>query len=291
MESIGFKLRRARLSQDLTLGDINASTRIPVRILQAIESDQPERISGAAFYKSFVRQFAEEVKLDYQEIAAEVQAIVAAMTPEPHGAVVTTHYAPRSLAIRSFRSGRLHSGLTFASFVAVLAGCSYLYSAWQKSGATWNDVASNVESAITSAVGKSSASPDNEQTSSSPPDSRQSGRQSQNPTVVPNGAGKQGDFLIQLSALERTWLSIVADGKQAFAGFLERAQTKTLQGRDIARIRTGNAGAVSVVFNGKDLGPLGPRGQARVAVFTKHGYEVLKPPDHVAVAEIILTGE
>src|SRR5690242_13790363 len=117
MESVGQKLRRARLSHNLSLGDIHTSTRIPVRILEAIENDQPERLNGAAFYKSFVRQFAAEVQIDYAEIAPAVQAIVAVALPEHHGPAVTTHYAPRSVAIRSFRSGRLHSLLTFASFV------------------------------------------------------------------------------------------------------------------------------------------------------------------------------
>jgi hypothetical protein len=81
---------------------------------------------------------------------------------------------------------------------------------------------------------------------------------------------------IELSAVERAWLSISADGKTTYTGVLDPAQTKVLEGKDSARIRTANAGGVNIVFNGRSLGPLGRRGQARTFVFTKKGYEVVR---------------
>jgi hypothetical protein len=53
-------------------------------------------------------------------------------------------------------------------------------------------------------------------------------------------------------------------------------QTKSFNGKDTAQIRTANAGGVNVIFNGRALGPLGRRGQARTVVFTKSGYEVVQ---------------
>ncbi len=90
-------------------------------------------------------------------------------------------------------------------------------------------------------------------------------------------------FHVELSAIERTWLSIVADGRETFSGILEPAETKVLEGHETARIRTGNAGAINFVFNGKPIGTLGPRGQVRTVVFTKDNYEVLEGSPPVAM--------
>jgi hypothetical protein len=73
------------------------------------------------------------------------------------------------------------------------------------------------------------------------------------------------------------------DGKQTFSGVLDPEQTKVLEGHEMARIRTGNAGGISCVFNGRSIGPLGPRGQVRTVVFTKSNYEVLDAPTHIAL--------
>jgi hypothetical protein len=81
---------------------------------------------------------------------------------------------------------------------------------------------------------------------------------------------------IRLSAIETTWLSIIADGKQTYTGILKATQTKVLVGRETARIKTGNAGGVMVVFNGKELGPMGRHGETRTVLFTTTGYEVVR---------------
>jgi hypothetical protein len=93
---------------------------------------------------------------------------------------------------------------------------------------------------------------------------------------------------LELAATERTWLSVSADGKTAYTGILEPAETKVLEGQDSARLRTGNAGGVSIVFNGKPIGTIGPRGKTRTVIFSKTGYEIepaesvtLRPVNHI----------
>ena len=52
--------------------------------------------------------------------------------------------------------------------------------------------------------------------------------------------------------------------------------TKSFDGRETAQIRTANAGGVNIIFNGRALGPLGPRGQARTVVFKRKSFEVTR---------------
>jgi hypothetical protein len=81
--------------------------------------------------------------------------------------------------------------------------------------------------------------------------------------------------VLNLSATEKTWLSITSEGKRLFSGFLEPSQTKTLTGVEAARMTVGNAGGIEVRLNGKPIGPIGKSGQVRVVVFTPDNFEVL----------------
>jgi len=81
--------------------------------------------------------------------------------------------------------------------------------------------------------------------------------------------------VLNLSATEKTWLSISSEGKRLFSGFLEPSQTKTLTGLDAARMTVGNAGGIEVRLNGKPIGPIGKSGQVRTVVFTPDNFEVL----------------
>jgi cytoskeleton protein RodZ len=86
----------------------------------------------------------------------------------------------------------------------------------------------------------------------------------QDEPAVPAGSRVELD----LTATEETWLSVSSDGTPVFSGLLEANQTKTIEGKAIARLRVGNAAGLEVRLNGKPLGPLGAHGQVRDLVFT-----------------------
>jgi hypothetical protein len=93
---------------------------------------------------------------------------------------------------------------------------------------------------------------------------------------------------LELAATERTWLSVSADGKPAYTGILEPAETKVLEGQESARLRTGNAGGVSIIFNGKSIGAIGPRGTTRTVIFSKTGYEI--EPEGTTLTQVTRIG-
>jgi cytoskeleton protein RodZ len=93
-------------------------------------------------------------------------------------------------------------------------------------------------------------------------------------TTGPDGVNR---VVVNLSATEKTWLSITCDGKRIFSGILEPSQTKTLTGSDVATMKVGNAGGIEVLWNGKSIGPIGPRGQVREVLFTPDNFEIKQP--------------
>ena len=60
-QSIGEKLRLAREAQGIALRDISEQTRISIRYLEAIESDDYGRLPGGIFNRSFIRAYAKHV--------------------------------------------------------------------------------------------------------------------------------------------------------------------------------------------------------------------------------------
>lgn len=275
MESVGSQLRQARQRLGLSLEQASAKTRISTKNLQAIEDDNLTHISSPFFYRSFVKQFAEYLNLDYNRMAGAVQEMTSGM-PEPlmpgevpHADAGRPKIAPLEVRRRPWNL-RWLSSLT--SFVLMLAACSSFYAVWQNSRSNWR---ASLSAFVTFLM----------------PTSHGARMAATQQSLMPLSPIPEAGFHVELSALERTWITIVEDGQETFHGTLEAAETKVLEGHETARIRTGNAGAIKLVFNGKPIGTLRPDGQARTVVFTKDNYELLETSPAVTPAHFSPSAE
>ena len=260
LQSIGKKLCQARVAQGQTLEAISAATRITLKNLTAIESDDLAKISSPFIYRSFVRQYAEALKLDYTAMAADVRAASHAI-PEP--------LMPGQADLVPVRTGTVilpHVRRDFrwmypiAALILVVVACSSLYGLYRHDPIERHQ---RVAPVVLAAPRAATPVPI--------------------PVIVPPAPKVEGPIHLELSATEPTWLSLTSDGKSAYNGMLEAATTKVLDSHDRARIRMGNAGGVNVLFNGKALGTLGKRGQVRTIEFTTAGYREIVLPTPPAV--------
>ncbi len=283
MESVGQKLREARSSLSLTLEQVSSDTRITLKNLSAIEADDLSGMGSAFFYRSFVRQFAHRVSLDYSSIAADVEQVAGSM-PEP---LIPGQGKGPAVRVRGFarkRRFRLGSLRPLVSFCLAVAACSGVYTLWERSHFNPQLVVSSFGNGFQSLKARFGTAAARH---SAPPEA--AAPEVAIETPAPNSVAMA--FHLELSAVEATWLSIVADGKETFSGVLNPSESKVLDGHNFARIRTGNAGGLDVVFNGKEIGVLGPRGQVRTVVFTKNNYQVLKPAPTVALLSLNQSAE
>lgn len=270
MESVGQKLRDARLRRNLALEDVSAATKINLRNLQAIENDNTAQICSPFTYRSFARQFANFVHVDWTDLE---QAVAETSGRMPTPLVPGDPGAPRPASRQRSKpkASKLRWALSFTSLILMLGLCSAFYAAWQTAR-------TDVRGAV--ATFAKSFTP---QASTEVHPARAVTAKAVNLTPTPEPAATNTptpqappSFRIELSAVEKSWLSLSTDGKEVFSGILEPAQTKELDGQEEARIRTGNAGGVTVNFNGRSLGTLGRRGEVRTVIFNKNGYEVLE---------------
>ncbi len=280
MNSVGAILKAERERQGREMAEIAEELCITKNYLRAIERNDLQSLPGSFFYKSFVKQYAAILQVDETLLRPGMEALTASL--EPPALPGAASYIPSNPDLgkspvrnldpivrdgnrRYFPDRRI--GLPLAGLVAVVLATSGLYG--------WYNNARN-HGPDTPAV--STAPPP--MTATVPVRQVSAPGQESAPTLdVTTTTGPDGinRVALNLSATEKTWLSITSDGKKIFSGTLEPSQTKTLTGLEAAQMKVGNAGGIEVRWNGKPIGPIGPRGQVRVVLFTPDKFQILAP--------------
>lgn len=306
MFSIGEKLKCARGKQGLDLSAVSTRTKITLNYLEAIEADDRKKLPSGFFYRSFVDQYARLLSLDTTEINAELDRVLAAEAPLPlpgQDGNPIHRVAPLRVRRRFAWARALGS---IASLVLVVLGCAAVY-AWWHDGRLPIDLPALLRGSIASphvveaarkqevvrpsAVGQAQHSepepvaPASETVTEPPAASETPTSETpvheapvhETPTPVTNSPTTSSKLLLNLVARERTWLAVSSDGKPVFSGVLAAHQSKTIAGKQSAKLRVGNAAGLVVRLNGKLLGPLGARGQVLVVVFTPNNFEIVTP--------------
>ena len=270
MFSVGETLQRARLGQGLDVATVAARTKINAKYLAAIEADDRGSLPSSFFYKSFVQQYARALSLDTKQIDAEIDRVLSADAPLPLP-------GEDNPTVREIPPVELSSGLAKTRMYASLAGlilmmvaCSAIYGWWYQ-GHFKEFVRAETSAPVTEST-PAAAVP----VSLPPPPIERPPQVAVVPPPQPP-AQPGSKVLLDLIAHEDTWLSVTSDGKPVFSGILAVNQTKTVEGKESAKMRVGNAAGIEVRLNGKPLGPLGHRGQVLVVVFTPDNFQIVTP--------------
>jgi cytoskeleton protein RodZ len=281
MLSVGETLKRARLNQGLDLGTLATRTKISAKYLEAIESDDRKSLPSGFFYRSFVEQYARALSLDTQEIDAEVNRVLSADEPLPlpgFESVVARNVPPLTSAHR-FHTGRSYTSA--ATLMLVIVGCSGIYAWWHEARSIGlKGIVGHLHFFAKPAVGNAKAAHTKAEIAkvekpalgSVPPPK---------PAALPVSLASDTSgykVLLDLMAREATWLSVSSDGKPVFSGTLQANETKTVGGKQFAKLRVGNAAGIEVRLNGKLLGTLGARGQVLTVLFTPDNFQIFSPP-------------
>jgi cytoskeletal protein RodZ len=78
---------------------------------------------------------------------------------------------------------------------------------------------------------------------------------------------------VKIHANQKSWVSIVADGKTVMEGVLPESSEKAIRANEQVLLVLGNAGGVEVSYNGKTLENLGKGQEVKKLKFTPSGYE------------------
>ena len=101
MTNFGATFKKARESKGISINQISAETRISVRFLLAIESEEFHLLPGGVFNRGFIRAYAEKVDLDPDQAIADYERL--------GGVPETSEIPPTPIATPRKREKQLYS--------------------------------------------------------------------------------------------------------------------------------------------------------------------------------------
>jgi cytoskeletal protein RodZ len=186
MQSVGTRLREARIKKGYTLDDINARTRISLKNLSAIESDDLSKISSPFTYRSFVRQVADMVGLDHATIASDALAASSTM-PE---VLVPGQEEEPFVRPHQFQPVKPKANWNWvrAASIAVVAGAVSIYLIWRNGGIEAAKLPSNTLPASSRVVVPQESTPSKVQSDLTQTEQDQQQQRVTSPVIVPVAA-------------------------------------------------------------------------------------------------------
>lgn len=273
----GAIFRRERLRRRLSLEQTATATHLRPRVIQAIEDGDADQLPSFVFTTGLVQTYARFLGVD----PAPFLDACRKTTQVPAGPVIR----PESPTVH-YHADRVPGFLVptiLSVMLIVLAGYLYQqYAAFVHGGGLGDAVAvagadpriaptplpSTVASlptppavsatrlATTTPVASNAVAPT---PTAAPP----------TPTPIPPSPTPQPQGVhvdVQISG--RVWTQVEADGKVVFSGILNSGDKQSWAANDSLMLWTGNAGLMTVTYNGKSLGKLGSPGEVMKVTWT-----------------------
>jgi cytoskeleton protein RodZ len=283
LPSFGHKLKTEREKRGITLDQISSSTKIGIRMLQALEEDNFDQLPGGIFNKGFVRAYARHVGLDEDQMVADyLQASGEAPPPQPDLKVGAEIPAPErdSAPPRQIPRSWLAGALLLIALALFIWSRSHHQNEIPKNEIPRTEVpavpaATDTKPDVESSRVASSVPPSKEV---APPAKPVPGNET-NPAkaAAVQSAATAGEFTVVILAREDSWLSIAVDGQPPNEETLTGENQHAIHARNQVVIKAGNVGALDFIFNGKKIPSQGDFGDVKTLTFGPDGLQPKAP--------------
>jgi len=293
MPAFGENLRREREMRGVSLEEISSATKISLRFLEAIESEDFAKLPGGIFSRSFIRSYARYLGLDEERVVAEYQLaahpqadfdlhrLAAGKSPGRPSAptpllatlvaaiLLAGGYALFRYAPRATEAPTAPPPSPVVAPVPVTPAAVPPQTA--PSGTTPVPEANPAAGGTIPGVPPGSAPG----VSPSPPIAPTEGASTtaqpatRPGTVTGAKPAADVDLVLQVAATDRAWVAVDADGKTAFQRVLNPNEVETVKAHNSLDVTTGNAQAVILTLNGETLKPLGRHGEVKKVHLTR----------------------
>jgi cytoskeleton protein RodZ len=264
LSEIGTKLREERLRRGLELEQVEAETRIRVKYLRALEDERFDVLPGDAYARAFLRDYAEELGLDAQELVDELNET----TGPPDDVVLTPPRTAEPLQAPWVGRGRALGWAVLVVIAVLAAVAAGLALAGAGSRGSHRAAATSGAGAGAGSRPSGSSRPASTATSSAPTASS-----SRSETSTPPPASTAAGFALA-AAGGPCWLEVrlaSPTGRLLYSGTLQTGQARRFHAGPLW-VRVGAPWNLSVRAAGRRLGlPIAAPGNV---VLTKRGVTV-----------------
>lgn len=274
-------LREEREKRAISLEEIAIKTFIPLRLLQALDEGQIERLPEPVFVQGFIRRYADSLGLEGMALAKTFSVESSpteppATSPEPKTNVLFLEDRPKepksvntpsTLQTPANRTGGLPVSYTpyvLAGSVAILVlavGGFGIFRSLDRNSSQEQQAEAIAANRSPDAVPSSPSTPETQASPSPLPEVPQTQTSPSNSPIQVAIDLKDGD----------SWMEIVVDGKTEFEGTLRQGTQQSWTAQNELVLISGNAGAVYVTYNQSEKTKLGSIGQVKEMVFPPKG--------------------
>lgn len=287
MGSFGERMQREREMRGITLEQISESTKISSRCLRALEKEEFDLLPGGIFNKGFVRAYARHLGIDEEQAVADFVAACGGEKEQP----LPDPAVPRAVALG--QSAHEHANWRAFALIAVLLATA-VAAAWKLGPVTFYAVSESLTAHLKhkpSSRPRTTPQPAPETATEAPVApgpavQKKAVAQAKAVTVAvstpaappdvataPPSASVSASFDVRIRATQDAWVQIVADGKLLSEGVLVASAEKHIRASKEVTIKTGNAAAVEVSFNGQPLPSLGAANTMATVTLTAEGVQ------------------
>ncbi len=288
----------------ISLEEVAISTKISIRILQAIEDGDLSKLPAKPFVRGFIQSYGRYLGLDTKEVLDKFQEAVGATKPQPQILL------PESGKLDNNLPGSGRNMFTIASIILVIIAIVVVQrlisqrEAEMHSGEvqaiTGSDTPlhikplatpSPLESPTPAASLTPSVTPNTETTPSASPTPEMP-----SPTPTPSPLSNEASLILTtpaptptstptptpasspealvpqeviIEALDHVTIKVTIDNKPTQEFTMNADQIQTFKAKGRIRIYTPNGGAISIIQNGFDIGVPGNLGQPKLMVFPR----------------------
>ena len=261
---VGDILREERERQRMTIPEIEEGTSIRASYIEAIESGEYDKMPGRVYAKGFVRNYANFLNLDSEEIVKQFVAEISPpvevveqtkeVTPEPKG---------KSFSVSGRRLEEVSNRFSSNHLVAAIIALAVLVGGFFYFKGSGTEVAQ-------SDVTKPQEVQQVQQTKTETPAPAQPPAESVVATPAAAAPAPKVDGVnLQASFSDDCWMLVTVDGNVVYEGVITAGQVMDWKGNTNVNVRVGNAGAVDFVMNGQNFGKLGGDGDVVDKDFTR----------------------
>ncbi|WP_274563027.1 helix-turn-helix domain-containing protein [Streptomyces spiramyceticus] len=254
--SIGRVLQQARIDAGLTVDEVSASTRVRIPIVHAIEEDDFSRCGGDVYARGHIRTLARAVGIEPDGLVAQYDAA--------HGGRPSPTPAAPLFEAERIRPERRRPNWTAAMVAAIVAVVGFVGFTLFNGGDA--GTGSSVAEGSTPAATKPSTKPSASKPADPKPD----------PSDSAIAAAPRDKVTVALTAKDdKSWISAKDhNGRLLFDGLLLQGESKTFTDKEQIDLVLGNAGAMQLFVNGKEVADEFQPGQVERLTYTKGDPEV-----------------
>ncbi len=214
MQTVGEKLKRARLEKGLSLDEVYKQTKVHSRVLEALEEDRAHNFLSPVYIKGFLKTYAQYLGLDSEQLIKEY---IDSQKVEPSPAkVVKELEQKKSRPINLFFVFR--AVLILALLIIFVVYFRFVLRHIFK-----------------------------------PPPQVRATKVDVKVVPAPAPPVKKEDLILQVGTKDDCWLKVKADGRIIFQNTLQKGQVEKWQAKDEIELRIGKPEALYVYLNGKPI--------------------------------------